>query len=392
MKTDNKAWFWLTFAVMLTFPWVSAHFSGGPLSALAQAVLPGLAIFGAAFLLSWAAELSQFEIPPTLSFAFLALIAVLPEYAVDMYFAWNAAKDPAYTHYAMANMTGANRLLIGLGWPAVLWMYWLKSGRTSMAIGEEHRVEFQALLFATLYSFVIPLKGFLSAWDAVVFIGIFALYIWRASASHLQEPELEEGPAELIARLRVPLRRLVNGLLFLWAGFVIYISAEPFAEGLLEVGRQWEIEEFLFVQWLAPLASESPEFIVALIFAWKLRPTAGFATLVSSKVNQWTLLVGMLPLVFSYSLGHFGHMHLDPRQREEILLTSAQSFFALVVLIDFRFSMSEAFMLAILFITQLFFPSTTLRYSYAIFYMALALFLFVVRREKRSHLKSLLKF
>ena len=53
----------------------------------------------------------------------LALIAVLPEYAVDFAFAAKAGQDPEkYAPLALANMTGGNRLLIGVGWigfPAV---------------------------------------------------------------------------------------------------------------------------------------------------------------------------------------------------------------------------------------------------------------------------------
>jgi hypothetical protein len=44
---------------------------------------------------------------------------VLPEYAVDLYFASMAAKNPSYAQYAAANMTGSNRLLIGVGWSVV---------------------------------------------------------------------------------------------------------------------------------------------------------------------------------------------------------------------------------------------------------------------------------
>ncbi|MBI4051685.1 MAG: sodium:calcium antiporter [Elusimicrobia bacterium] len=389
-KKRAKAYLWLLLAVGLTLPWISIHFcADSPSSVLLRAVLPGLAIFGAAFLLSWAAELAQLEISQALAFAFLALMAVLPEYAVDMYFAWVAAKDPTYTSYAMANMTGANRLLIGLGWPVVLWVYWIKSRKGFISLEAEHRVEIQALFWATLYSLLIPIKGVLSLWDAVVFISIFAFYIWKASQTRLKEPELEEGPAELMARLPVFIRRVVTVALFLWAGCVIYISAEPFAEGLLEAGKVLGVEEFLLVQWLAPLASESPEFIVALIFAWKAMPSSGFATLISSKVNQWTLLVGMLPLVFSFSLGHLGQMHLDPRQREELLLTSAQSLFALAVLADLQFSLSEAFLLFILFITQMFFPSTAVRYAYAALYLILTVFLLIFSRGKLKGLKEL---
>ena len=63
------------------------------------------------------------------------------------------------------------------------------------------------------------------------------------------------------------------------------------------------ISEFFLVQWLAPLASEAPELLIAGLYAWRLNTNAGLGTLVSSKVNQWTLLVGTLPIVFSIAAG-----------------------------------------------------------------------------------------
>ena len=92
---------------------------------------------------------------------------MLPEYAVDMYFAWQAGKDPAYVSYATANMTGANRLLIGLGWATVVIAFWLKSGMRETVPAREQRLEVWALTVATLYSFVIPLKGTISLVDSV---------------------------------------------------------------------------------------------------------------------------------------------------------------------------------------------------------------------------------
>ncbi len=87
--------------------------------------------------------------------------------------------------------------------------------------------------------------------------------------------------------------------MFLFAAVVILACAEPFAESLVETGREFGISEFLLVQWLAPLASEAPELLVAGLYAWRLNTNAGLGTLVSSKVNQWTLLVGTLPIVFA---------------------------------------------------------------------------------------------
>ena len=104
-------------AALLPLPWMLAHeFPGLGLQPELVAVLSGLAILGAAFLLSWATELAERDIPQALAILFLALMSVLPEYAVDLHFAWAAGKDPSYAPYAVANMTGANRLLIGIGW------------------------------------------------------------------------------------------------------------------------------------------------------------------------------------------------------------------------------------------------------------------------------------
>src|SRR5919108_5293854 len=121
-------WLWLVSAILLCLQWVVLRLAAVHLSPEQEALCAGIGIFGAAFILSWAAELAQLDIPQALALALLALIAVLPEYAVDMYFAWEAGKDPQYTSYAMANMTGANRLLIGVGWAAVVVTFWLKTG------------------------------------------------------------------------------------------------------------------------------------------------------------------------------------------------------------------------------------------------------------------------
>ena len=104
---------WLAGALALPAAWFAAHFTGAVDGPVQIAFASGAAIFGAGFLLSWTAEVAQLDVPRALALAVLALIAVLPEYAVDVYFAWRAGQDPAYTAYATANMTGGNRLLIG---------------------------------------------------------------------------------------------------------------------------------------------------------------------------------------------------------------------------------------------------------------------------------------
>ena len=374
---------WVGSSIILCLQWILIHVSGVHPSPELQALSAGLAIFGAAFMLSWAAELAQLEMSQSLALALLALIAVLPEYAVDMYFAWMAGKEPHYTAYATANMTGANRLLIGVGWAAVVVTYWLKTNKRAVDLEPSHKIEVLYLGVATLYSFFIPFKGRLDLFDAVVFITIFVLYIRAASRAAHVEPELE-GPTEMIASWGTSARRVATALLFLFSGYTIFIAAEPFAEGLLATGRTFGIEEFILVQWLAPLASESPEFIVAILFALRANPGASMGTLLSSKVNQWTLLIGMLPVVYAVSAGKVAPMSMDNRQVEEILLTAAQSLFAVAVLANLSFSLTEAIVVFVLFSTQLLIPDPRFRYYYSFMYIVLAFGLIVLKRNCRE--------
>ncbi len=353
------------------------------------ALFPGLCILAAAFLLSWAAEAAEMDLPQNISIGILALIAVLPEYAVDIYFAWSAGKDPLYTAYATANMTGGNRLLIGIGWPAVLLACWWKRGEREIRLTENNALELATLLAATVYSFIIPIKGTLSLADAFILLSLFAGYGFLSCKTAVEEPQIE-GPALVIAELPKASRRWTVAGMFLFAAAAIAMSAKPFAEGLLETGRRFGIEEFLLVQWLAPLASEAPEFIVATIFALKGKPAVALRALVSSKVNQWTLLVGMLPIAYSVSGKSLASMPLDARQVEEIFLTSAQSLMAMAMLMDLRFSLREALILLILFGAQVFFPQTAVRYGFAAAYMIMACTL-LSKAERRGSIVTLIK-
>jgi len=358
---------------LLPLPWVVAAAVGG-LSLPPEAVAPlaGLAILGGAFLLSWATELAERDIPQSLALLVLALISVLPEYAVDLHFAWTAGKDPSYAAYAVANMTGANRLLIGLGWAAVVVVGCWKAHSRELALAPAQRLEIRFLLLATLYSFLIPLGGEISLLDAAVLLLLFGAYVTAASRGQHQEMELI-GPAALIdGEFADTGRRLFAAAIFVFAGYAILVAAEPFAEGLVHIGRTHHVDEFLLVQWVAPLASESPEFVVAILFAARMRATMGIGALISSKVNQWTLLVGAIPIAFALSSGGFHGLPLDVRQTEELLLTSAQSLLAVVVIADLRFSRWEAGMLAVLFVAQLFLPGWRVRLGFAALYVVLA--------------------
>jgi cation:H+ antiporter len=368
----------IAFAVagVLPVPWaVAQSFGGLGLPQEVIACLSGLAILGGAFVLSWAMELAERDVPQSLAILVLALVSVLPEYAVDLHFAIRAGEDPSYAPYAVANMTGANRLLIGLGWPLVVWIACRRARTPSLAIDPRQKLEIRYLLLATLYSLLIPLEGHIDLLDAAVLLLLFALYVVRATKSESIEVELV-GPAALLDREFGDLgRRLWAVGLFAFAAYAIFVSAEPFAESLVHIGKNRHVDEFLLVQWVAPLASESPEFLIAILFALRLRGSVGIAALISSKVNQWTLLVGAIPIAFCLSSGTWRGLPLDARQTEELWLTSAQSLLATLLIADHHFGLREALLLAALFFGQLVFPSTEVRYGFIVAYGVLFVWL-----------------
>jgi len=375
-------------AIAVTIPGVALRLLGTHADPGVEAFVYGVCILGAAFLLTWASEVAQMDIAQGLALAFLALIAVLPEYAVDLYFAWEAPHRPEYTSYATANMTGANRLLIGIAWPLIIVLYWFKTGERVLQLPGERTVELVFLAAATVYSFVIPFKGTISLLDTLVLVGLFIGYMWRIAQAEAEEPHLV-GPAAVLGKLAPVPRRTLVLIFFAYGAGAILASAEPFAEALIHTGKDLGVEEFLLVQWLAPFASEAPEVVIACILTLKGDAQAGMGAMISSKVNQWTLLIGTLALVYSISLGGPGALHLDDRQMEEILLTAAQSAFAVAVLCNMSLSLGEAFALFFLFVAQLLLPlffsdpkaGIHARFLFSFAYVFLAAIMIFVRRK-----------
>jgi len=346
----------------------------GELPSVPTVLIFGGAIVSAAFLITWAAETAEKDISQGLALAAIALIAVLPEYAVDLYLAWTAPGNPENAQLATANMTGANRLLVGVGWPMVFLLFWLRTKKGVLHIGgHDASLGIIFLGAATLYNFSIPIKGHISLIDSAVLFSLFAGYIYLVSRAPAREPELV-GPASTLGSLSRGRRRSMVTFLFLYAALSIFAAAEPFVEGLKDIGEQLGISEFVLIQWFAPLASEAPELTVAAILASRGRALAAMVMLISSKVNQWTLLIGSLPVAYSISGTDIGPLPMDSRQVEEVFLTAAQSAFAVAIFASLSISSREALLLLGLFGTQLIFTDPAVRYGYAGVYLLLAAF------------------
>ncbi|GAC1531615.1 MAG: sodium:proton exchanger [Acidimicrobiales bacterium] len=398
-------------ALGLTVPGLVVRLAGMHLAAPLRALLFGIAVIGAALLLTWGAEVAQLDLSPGVAVAGLALVAVLPEYVVGATFAWRgghaftrfgsacqspaqhlAGHDPACT-LSLANMMGANRLLIGIGWSLVVLVAWRRTrsrrGRLlrGVILGRRHCVELSFLALASLWCLALPFRRTVGLIDTAVLFVVFGGYAIRLLGAEREEPEFEGVPAWL-ATFPTARRRMVTLALMVGAALIIFACADAFADALVASGSVVGVDEFFLIQWLAPLASEAPELIIASVFAWRLRAAIGLGALVSSKVNQWTLLVGSLPIAFAVASSSTHGLPLAAPQRQELALTAAQSVFGVAVLGNLEVSTAEAIALFGLFSGEFVLgaaaPAATralVRISFSAVYLIAASVILVVKRR-----------
>ena len=378
-SVSYKLWVWIALFIAAGFPAVFLRFSGLHIPPPLAALIFGLGIVGGAFLLSWAAEVAQLDVSASLAIAVLALIAILPEYAIEAVLASQAGASfnpemPAVVTDAMgrvaANVTGANRLLIGLGWSAVILIYWVKR-RQPLDMRGFMTLELPMLAIATLLTLIIFITQQVHMILAVALIGLFLYYLWASSFRESEEPDLV-GVSALLGSLRTRNRRAWVIFLFVYAAAIILVAAEPFVEGLVETGATLGIDDFILIQWLAPLASESPEIIIAILFTLRANPVAGLTILVSSQVNQLTLLIGSMVVIFSFSAsGAPMSFPLDDRQSTEFLLTTAMSVFAILLIAPRIITWRAGAVLLVMFLAHLFFTDQQMRLYFAYGFFAL---------------------
>ena len=427
--------------VSLTVGWVAVVLLGIDLGAVATVGVSGLAVLGASFLLAWGAETAEKDVPRAFAIAVLAVLAVAPEYAVDALYAWNAGAGGATAeacsqltaaqveagattlaeachdaNLAIANMTGANRILIGIGWAGIAVFTVWRAAKTrdravenrdglladAVTLDTDIATEISFLFLATAWAFLVPLGGGIGLLDTLFLVGLYVTYIGLVLKSDIEHTEHTIGVPKYFQKWSRPWRPMVVLLLFGYSGLMIFSAVEPFAHGLEEIGLQNGIPEFFMIQWIAPLASESPELIVVAVLVNKARSTAGFNALISSKLNQWTLLIGTIAVVYSIALGSYGTLPFDQKQAAEIWITAAQSYFALAILCNFEISIREALMLFTLFISQVLIEFALIRdlvalpvssyellLGYTALYLVLGTVLFVSRRKSLLRLFGL---
>lgn len=350
----------------------------------------GLAIVAAAFILGWIGEAAELDLSGGLAVGILALVAILPEYVVSIYFSFAAGSDPAMVQYATANLTGANRIVQGFGWPIVALIAYFsvkavkarKAGNKKefgIQLEADTRADVGFLILGSLVMLVVPAVGSMHLLVGVALVVVYCVYLWRISGSSREEPELE-GTAAYVGALPTWGRRIFILLMLIVSATVIFLSAHPFGDSLIEAGKSLHVDEYILVQWLAPVASEAPEFTLAFLFAARGKEAAALAILISSKLNQWTLLAGSMPIAYVIGGGENAALPVDSRGAEELWLTTAQTLLGVAILLTLRWGINPSILMLGLFLVSVY-PDEYFRNILGVIHLVLACVYFYVNRH-----------
>jgi cation:H+ antiporter len=316
---------------------------------------PGILL--ASMLIAWAAESAQFFVAQGVALAILALLQTLPEFAVEAVLAWHRQMPSL-----LANLTGALRLLTGLGWPmiycAAAVVHRRREGRPMQRIllHGQHSVQVVGLLVPMIYIAVIVWKGSIHLVDSLVLTAIYAAYIALLGRMPAQDEEgiedLERVPRYIVLSPR-PRRIALISLFFLAGGLLIYLTADPFVGSLFAISLSLGVPSFVFIQWVAPFVSEFPEGLSTFYWARTVEgaPMA-LMNMGSRNLNHCTLLVAMLPVLLSFSMGGAASLPIDHQQSLEILMTMGQQLVGILFLVNMELAWWEALVLFALWFVQ----------------------------------------
>lgn len=348
----------------------------------------------AAFVVAWAAEAAQFLMSQGMALAVLALLQTLPEFAVEAVLAWKAAHDPSFVSLVSANFTGSHRLLVGVGMPMIYFVQVLFRPRAERSVRanevrlqDQHSVEVFWLLPPILYFFLIWWKGTLTLLDAFFLLGMYALYLYMLSRLPAEEEEKVEDLGWVPRKVMSYRRRgqwVGVVILFVVGGGLLYATVEPFVGSMLGLAALLGVTPFIFTQWVSPFLSEFPEKVSAFYWARTVsKAPMAMMNIVSSNINQWTLLPAMIPIVYCYGRGTNIPIPFDAHQRVEILLTAMQSLLSFMLLVNLRFHWFEAIGLFVLFTAQFCIPSLReeITYVYVAWVLIEILLIVTGRRE-----------
>jgi cation:H+ antiporter len=245
---------------------------------------------------------------------------------------------------------------------------------------------------------VILLKHSITWVDAVVLLVLYVAYLLVLLRNPPHDSEsLSDAPAvaRWAYRQKAWRQKAAIGGLFAVGGFMLYVTAHPFLESMLALAAVFGVSQFVLVQWVAPFLSEFPEKVSAFYWARRVS-TAPMAlmNMVSSNINQWTVLAAMIPLVYGFShmhhVGTWASFPFDSEQQLEILLTMLQTVLGALVLANLEFDWMDASALFVLWLAQFLVPHW--REEVAVAYGVWILILIIAFAVRGQQLKAVVHF
>jgi cation:H+ antiporter len=340
----------------------------------------GLAIglIAASFLLAWAADAGEAVFSGGLVLAVIALVAVLPEFIIEVRFAYTQQ-----TELVTANLTGATRLLLTGATALPLVVAYLARRKSQAAapfqLAANRRLELGLLLLASIFAIQIVARGNLTLADGIILVALYLLYARRVQGTPEEEPAVIGVPAGLLS-LSPEFRRPTIAALIAGAAAVVITIANPFADALLETGTSFGLDPYFLIQSVVPLATETPEFVIVAVLVANRRPAQGLALFLASSVSQWTLGMGALPIAYLAGGGGTA-MPLEGREQVELALTIALTLFAVAALALLKPERVDAAIVVGVMALQFIYPTTFVRIAAAFILLVYAIDLLLDRRR-----------
>ena len=357
---------------------VAVHLVSAFLPPQVEMVGLGIGVIGAAFMLAWAADAGEAVFSGGLVLAVIALLAVLPEFIIEVRFAFIQQAE-----LVTANLTGATRLLLTSATALPLLAAYIARRRgqaaTPLRLGPNRRLELGILLVTAIFAVQIVARGNVTVFDAVVLIALYVLYARRVRGTPDEEPAVVGVAAGLLS-LPTRYQRPAIAALIVFAGYVVLTIANPFADALLATGTSLGIDPYLLIQSVVPVATEAPEFVIVAVLVVNHRPAQGLALFLASSLSQWTLGLGALPLAYLAGGGGIS-MPLAAREQLELGFTVALTLFVVAALATLRPVPADALLITGVFVVQLIYPTPFVRFAAGFVLLVFAIDLLCTRRR-----------
>jgi cation:H+ antiporter len=366
-------------AALCALAGLGVHAAGPIVPVPLAAIGLGVGVLGASFMLAWAADAGEAVFSGGLVLAAVALVGVLPEFIIEVHFAFTQQAE-----LVTANLTGATRLLLtcAVALPLLVTLHKRGEDRDDepIQLAGPRRLELGLLLVVAVFAIQVIVRGSLTVFDGVVLLALYIWYARRVQGTPDEEPAVV-GVAAGLMSLPQRFRRPAVAALLLAAAAVVLTIANPFTRALLDTGTSLGMDPYLLIQSVVPAATEAPELVVVTVLVANRRPAQGLALLLAASVSQWTLGMGSLPIAYLAGGGGLG-LPLAGREQIELGFTTALTFFVVAALATLRPDRADAVLIAVVFVTQLIYPTPFVRFAAGFVLLVFAVDLLVARRRR----------